>query len=705
MWGGAGDRDVPERSRRSQSRGDEPGAKPLTVEQLLARQDTSVGRRRAARREEPSAAHRHAAPAGARNGLPPVPSSAAPSALRTPPPQPGLPPVPPIARHSRPVSPLPPADRTPPPERTAGRHPSLPVAPLRPLDPPPPAAEPEVRRFRPSTPSTPIAPAGVPDVRSYRPSTPIPPLPGLAPPAEPRRRSGRLRPRPDRPPTSLGRRRLGRVVMTVVGLVALVALYHLGLYFYVDQKIDRVDALATDGAEILAPALQDGTETYLVVGTDVPGENGPQSVSVLLASVSADADRAALVSLPPTALVDTPMCRRSDGSLREPASEAFATALLDGGPSCLVRAVQQLSGLRVDHYLGVDLARLPGMVDALGGVSVCVLPTPGAAAAADPLPAGRSEVSGDAASGYLKPKDAASDVTGAGVAERAQLLLTSTLRAAMAPGTVANTLTLTRFLSRAADALTVDQQTTLGDLRVLASTLGDLQGDAVQRAALPVAEEGYVPAGNEEPFVLLDPAATRQLFDSVIDGTRVPDEILAAQAQANHAAAAAQSGDGQSGDGAAAAGPSAAASPAPEAGAASAPAGPPPLTVAPNAITLDVLNGTATGGLAGTVAEQLRGQGFTVGSVGNESGPVDRTVVRHGPNAAEQARTVAAAVPGAELQPTDGIDGVQLVIGPNYSNVVPVQVPPPGAAPATTAAADTSPAPAPAAAEPAPVSC
>ena len=35
-------------------------------------------------------------------------------------------------------------------------------------------------------------------------------------------------------------------------------------------------------------------------------------------------------------------------------------------------AVQQLSGLRVDHYLALDLDRLPAMVDALGDVPVCV---------------------------------------------------------------------------------------------------------------------------------------------------------------------------------------------------------------------------------------------------------------------------------------------------------------------------------------------
>jgi hypothetical protein len=68
----------------------------------------------------------------------------------------------------------------------------------------------------------------------------------------------------------------------------------------------------------------------------------------------------------------------------------------------------------------------------------------------------------------------------------------------------------------------------------------------------------------------------------------------------------------------------------------------------------------------------------------------------------EQARTVAAAVPGSVLQPSDAIgDTVQLVLGPGFANVVPVAVGAPvvETAPETTAAAEPTPAPAP------PVSC
>jgi LCP family protein required for cell wall assembly len=471
-------------------------------------------------------------------------------------------------------------------------------------------------------------------------------------------------------------------VLVVVLAVALVALYHLGLYFYVDRSIDRVHALATDGPEVLAPQLQADAQNYLVVGTGVPGEHGAASVATLVVSISGDQRRAVLLSVPPTALVDTPECRTRGGALRGPTTEAFAASLLDGGPGCLVRSVQQLSGLRIDHYLGVDLGRLPGMVDALGGVPVCVVPSPALSAAADPLPAGSSRLSGTAATGYLRPGDPKADVTGAEVAERAQLLLTSTLRAAMSRHTLLNTVTLTRFLTRASGALTVDDGTTLGDLRSLATSLGQLSGSAVQRASLPVAQEGYQPAGTKQDYVLLDRTATRNLFDSVIAHTRIPADLGPGAAPSNAVEGA--------GEGAGDAAPSPA--PAPEAQSPAAPAQGP--TVPPNQVSVDVLNGTGVTGLAGTVADALRGQGFVVGSVGNEPGAVTQTLVRYGPGAAEQARTVAAAVPGSVLQADDSLgNGVQLVIGPGYSNVVPVQLATAAPASASAAAPTTPPKP------------
>ncbi|SET83299.1 LCP family protein [Geodermatophilus poikilotrophus] len=642
-----------------------------------------MGRRRAARTGEiPLPLATGEKTPERRRGLPPVPAEDTPAvrdavrapsgrragdvpraAADTPAPQRGLPPVPGGPAGRAPASPGPPAAVPPlPPIVPQQVDPAAPQAQPGGLPPVPPSARPSVPLFPPLEDGT--------GHRPSRPVAPLPPIPGrdarpsgatrLTPPSPRERRAAR------RAARSPGRRRLVRVATGLAALVGVVLAYHLGLYFYVDQRIERVQALTPDGAEVLAPGLQEGAATYLVVGTGLPGEEGPASVATLLAHVTADEERAVLVSIPPTALVDTPTCIRADGEVREAVTESFAASLLEGGPSCTVRAVQQLSGLRVDHYLGVDLGRLPGMVDALGGVAVCLpTATPAVAASAQPLPAGASELSGERATGYLAPGDAGADVAGEAVAERAQLLLTSTLRTAMSAGTLGNPATLTGFLTRASDALTVDEATTLGDLRTLGGTLGDLPGDAVQRIGLPVAQVGYVPAGSAQAHVVLDDAATRSLFDTVIEEGRLPAELVAPEVA----------------DVAAAPAPAAAEQPV------TTPAAQ-PLTAAPAGITVDVLNGTATGGLAATVAEQMRAQGFGVGQVGNELGVVNETVVRYGAGAEEQARTVAAAVPGAVLQPSDATGGgIQLVLGPGFSSVVPVVVTPPApvAAPETPA--------------------
>ncbi|MDQ1660041.1 MAG: hypothetical protein QOJ68_21 [Blastococcus sp.] len=467
---------------------------------------------------------------------------------------------------------------------------------------------------------------------------------------------------------------MGTALALVLGVVVL---YHLALYFYIDQKIGRVRALATDGAEILAPQLQAGTQNYLVVGTGVPARTGPASVTVQIVSVSAAGNRAVLVSVPPTAMVDTPLCRTPAGALREPVTEEFASSLLQGGPACLVRTVQQLSGLRIDHYLGVDLAKLPGMVDALGGVPFCTVPSASSSAAALPPPPGPSTLTGRTAAGFLRPGTADPDATGAAVAERSQRLLTATLRSALTVGSLADPVRLARFLNRAADALTVDDQTTLGDLRVLAGSLGSLSGDAVQRAGLPVTKVGYVPAGAQRPFAVLDGAASRALFDAVIGSTRLPPEATGA-------------GD--------------AAPPGPTAPSAAPPAAAAPTraTLAPGSVTVDVLNATARAGLAGKVAGALRGQGFVVGTVGNSTSTVSSSTVRYGAGAADKARLLAAAVPGSVLQASTSIGNtVQLLIGPNYSTVVrPAPAARPAApAPSTPVAAQSSAPPAP------PVTC
>ncbi|MCZ2811416.1 LCP family protein [Modestobacter sp. VKM Ac-2979] len=536
----------------------------------------------------------------------------------------------------------------PVPRAAHGAAPAPPPAAAPPTPQPPAAVPPPPRPVHPPS-VTPSAPpqysVPVPGVRR---SLPVPPIPGRDVPVVPGGATVADLPAP-RPPAGPVRRRLTRVAFALVALLGLVAVFYVGLYFYVDRGIDRVDALVTDGPEVLAPQLQETSSTYLLVGTGVPGRSGLPGVSPVVVHVSGDGEQAVLVSLPPTALTDTPVCRTADGELRQPVTEPFAAALLDGGPSCLVRSVQQLTGLRVDHYVSVDLARLPGMVEALGGVPVC----PGT---------GGLQLAGAEVTGYLQPAATGTDVTGAAVAEREQRVLVSALDSALADSTLVDPLTLTRFLSRAGDAFTVDAGTTLGDLRSFGATLGELSGSAIERTGLPVAEVGHVPNGSDQAVVVVDATATRQLFDSVIDAGRLPApaaEDVADAAPTDPALTEPAAGD-----------------PVPEGTT---------VSVAPAGVTVDVLDGSGAG-RTGEVADGLAAAGFRVGARGIEPATVDRTVVRYGPAALEPARTVAAAVPGAVLVETDLVgSAVQLVVGPAYTGLAPVDI---GTPVPTTAAPD-----------------
>ncbi|MCW2617701.1 MAG: Cell envelope-related transcriptional attenuator, partial [Modestobacter sp.] len=602
-----------------------------------------------------------ARPAQSPVGPPPVPPrpvmravpTDAPPAAPAPPVMPSVTPVPRV---------VPPASVTPAgpaaPPFSAPPFPAPPF-PAPPSSAPPSSAPPSSAPPPPPLPGAPATPYPSVPVPGVRRSLPLPPIPGRDLPAV--GSDGAPDPAPVRAPVSPAGRRLTRAAVALVALLTVVAAYYVGLYFYVDRSIDRVDALVTDGPEVLAPQLQESAQTYLVVGTALPGRTGQSAVSALIAHVSAGGDQAVLVSVPPTALNDTPTCRDSHGDVRPAVTETFASALQAGGPSCLVRSVQQLTGLRVDHYLAVDLGRLPGMVDALGDVSVCLSEPSTATGAQLSLPAGDNRLSGDDVRGYLRPGGTGSDVTGAAAAQREQLVLTSTLRTALGAGTVADPLTLTRFLSRASDAFTVDADTTLGDVRALGATLGDLPGDAVERTQMPVAQVGYVPAGTDQAVLVVDATATRELFDAVIDEGRLPAAAVAA------APGAQASGGGTStAQGAADSLPDPALTdPVPEGTT---------VTVAPAGVTLDVLDATG-GALTAQVADGLAAVGFRIGARGVEPAAVGRTVVRYGPAALEPARTVAAAVPGALLLETDEVGGaVQLVIGPDYTGLNPVDI-------------------------------
>ena len=200
------------------------------------------------------------------------------------------------------------------------------------------------------------------------------------------------------------------------------------------------------GAIVDAPA-QVGDENVLLVATDraaTPGATARPD-TVVVAHLPAGNGPLTVLAIPADLEVARPPCERYDAAAATYTSDTvpaqartqLASALDLGGPRCATRAVQQLTGLAITRYVGVDLAHLGDAVDALSGVRFCtpravvdatlgpVVPTPGTIS----LDARR-------ATDFARAADVAGDPTaGRGRIERQQQVLAAVLGATLSsPG-------------------------------------------------------------------------------------------------------------------------------------------------------------------------------------------------------------------------------------------------------------------------------
>ena len=463
------------------------------------------------------------------------------------------------------------------------------------------------------------------------------------------------------PRRNLRPRWVGTLRWIGVGLaVLLVAVAGIGVYQYekLSGNITRVDALAPGDKSIRNAAKQLDAENFLLIGSDSrQGANGEygtvagaRSDTTILAHLSPNRDKAVLVSFPRDSWVSLPACGKTGGGT-EPAHDGqFNEAFTIGGPACTVLAVQKLTGIKINHYVQVDFTGFKTMVDALDGVSICSTTPLRDTESGLRLPAGTSVLKGEQALAYVRARYGIGDGSDLGRIQRQQRFLGAMVRSATSTKLLVNPVALTKFLDAATKSLTLDRDTSFGDLKELATELHGLDPKRVSFLTAPIANPAYTPPGFPAPppgqggsRVLLDDVAGRALYDSIInDKPQAPK-------------AAKPSG-----------------SPKPNV-----------LTVAPQEVRVRVLNGVGMSGLGRKVTGDLQAVGFT--TVDPTNAPATAaTTVRYSADNRDAAVTLAAAVPGAVLQP-DASTSLDLVVGNNYTGVKTVKVGDPSTSKAATA--------------------
>lgn len=242
----------------------------------------------------------------------------------------------------------------------------------------------------------------------------------------------------------------------------------------------------------------------LVIGSDSRlGANGfiggkeekPRSDTTLLLHLAGDRRSALAVSIPRDSMVDLPECVDDEGDRHPGGLQMFNAAYEIGGPGCTQRAVEQLTGVRVDHVVVVDFAGFAGVVDALGTVEVCLPEAVKDPKAGLDLPAGRSRVDGRQALAYVRERHKLGDGGDLGRIQRQHAFLASVLQQATSKGMLSHPNRLYAFLSAATRSLTMDPELArLGTLAGLGRDLGGIGLSHIQFLTVPVG--AYAPDPN-----------------------------------------------------------------------------------------------------------------------------------------------------------------------------------------------------------------
>jgi LCP family protein required for cell wall assembly len=225
------------------------------------------------------------------------------------------------------------------------------------------------------------------------------------------------------------------------------------------QLSDRPAKVEVEGPREPLNVLVMGSDTREGEGNNIDGltGGGERSDTTILFHLSADRKRAYGVSIPRDLLVNRPECETEDGDTI-PASngamwnEAFGL----GGPACTIQQFEQITGIRLDHFVKVDFEGFRGMVDAIGGVEMCIpedIDDPGHAIH---IEAGTRKLKGTEALNYVRERYVVGDGSDIGRMKRQQAFIASMAHQVVTAGTLARPDRLVRFLDSATKSLTVD---------------------------------------------------------------------------------------------------------------------------------------------------------------------------------------------------------------------------------------------------------
>ncbi|MBT1669718.1 LCP family protein [Curtobacterium flaccumfaciens pv. flaccumfaciens] len=440
------------------------------------------------------------------------------------------------------------------------------------------------------------------------------------------------------------KRRAGVVFPAVAGVLTMALLlcggYAAYAYHQLSDGVTIVNAIT--GGKDKKDDVDGTAQNILLVGDDHRPDNAtPEQLAelsteedggatntdtMIVLHINADGSQATMISFPRDSYVDIPDVGK--GKL----NSAFYYGTLNGGgdtggAKMLIKTIENLSGLQIDHYVRVSLLGFYQVVKELGPVEVCLNQ-----AANDPfsgvnLPAGKSSLDAKEALSFVRQRHGLPN----GDLDRnirQQYFLSQEARKVTSAGTLLNPVKMGNILQAVGGSIQTD--TNLIDL---ASQMANLRPANIQSATIPTLGTPTISV-NGSPLSIVE-----------VDTVGLPAFVqgLVGEPEAYTAAGPAQ----------------------------------------PANTSVTVLNGSGVQGAATAAGQVLTARGFQVAPAG--SSPTTKvTQVQYPAGQESQAKAVAAVVPGAVAVRTNTVTGVTLVLGTDGKTAKPAATEP-SAAPSTPA--------------------
>jgi LCP family protein required for cell wall assembly len=416
---------------------------------------------------------------------------------------------------------------------------------------------------------------------------------------------------------------LGWVAIGIAVVLVGTSLTAYGAYRKLQGNISHEDVGDQLGAH--RPPKLNRALNILLIGSDQRnGANarygravGERSDTIILLHLSPGGKKAVGISFPRDSMVQLPECKSRSGTTIPAHLGMINESFNSGGAGCTWRTIESLTRIRVDHFAKVDFSGFKRVVDALGGVEICLPQRVDDQDSKLHLAAGRHIVKGDQALAYVRNRHGLGDGSDLGRIQRQQRFLGAVVKKATSNGILTNPGRLYSFLNAATKSVTTDRDFTVDEMKKVAGSVQGMSAGKVQFVTVPPAP--YAPDPNR--IAWRQPAANN-LFAAIRSDNQVQTAAPAKRS-----------------------------------------------SVPPSQVKVRVLNATGTPGLAARVRDQLVARGYQVVKVGNVTGArPSGTRLLFGAGADQQAAALAQLVPGARPAAGRGTAAgvVDLVLGPDW---------------------------------------